>query len=598
MLGEITRSAGSWARSDNLVLHGLNFETRNAGPGDPISNSLGMRFMATLHILPDDLEAEVSPGETILWASLGAGSNHEFACGAKAECTTCRVWVLEGLENCSPRHEKEERWNQRLQFDDSMRLACQTTLSGDVTIRRLVLDEADHEKEMASFPEMNPGPVLQAHRDGRILLANEAARLLFRKGDLLGRSWLATCPGMEPALWEQVLEDESPVAHEVSLDRSFFLFTHRHRSGSPFVFIYGTDLTKQREAEKSVAQSQRMATLGTLAAGIAHELNNPAAAAQRSAAQLREGLELLDKSHLELNDIGLAKKHWEMLLDLDTVMRDGAGGQSSLDPLGRSDLEAEMEEWLDAHQVDDPWELAPPLVAAGIDVGTLNKLAEEIPGDGFASVAVWLGHRSPIYSLLDEIYSGTKRVSEIVGALRDYSYLGEAAVQSVDISKGLDNTLIILQSKLKEGIEVHREYAEGLRPIQAYGSELNQVWTNIIDNAAYAMDGHGRLRIGVRESGGAVVVEIEDDGPGIPKDVQAHIFDSFYTTKPPGDGTGLGLFTTYRIVTEKHKGTIEVESEPGRTVFKVTLPRDFGQSEIPADGPKANTAASDDVPPG
>ena len=535
--------------------------------------------MATLHILPDDVEAEMSPGETILWASLGAGCNHEFACGANAECTTCRVWVLDGLENVAPRNEKEQIWNEKLQLDDCMRLACQTTITGDVRIRRLVLDEADHEKEMAAFPEMNPGPVLQAQRDGGILLANEAARVLFDEDELVGKSWIELCPEMPPALWDQILEDEAPFAHEVSLNGGIFIFTHRHRPGSPFVFIYGADFTKQREAERSVAQNQRMATLGTLAAGIAHEMNNPAAAAQRSAAQLRDGFERLDKSYLELNEVGLAGKQWETLLELDRQMRAGAEQPSSLDPVAQSDLETEIEDWLEERQVDDPWELAEALAAAGIDTARLDALARDIPAGGAGIAAVWLGHRFPIRSLLDEIYSGTARVSEIVGALREYSYLGEAPIQAVDVRKGLDNTLIILQSKLKEGIDVRREYPDDLPPIQAHGSELNQVWTNIIDNAAYAMDGKGSLTIRVRATDAAIVVEIEDDGPGIPDDVREHIFDSFYTTKPPGDGTGPGLYTTYRIVADKHGGAIELQSAPGRTVFTVTLPRDLDPSE-------------------
>ena len=539
--------------------------------------------MATLHILPDDLEVEVSPGETILWAALEAGCNHEFACGARAECTTCRVWVLDGLDNVSPRNQKEQLWNQDLQVDDSMRLACQTRITGDVSIVRLVLDAAELEKEMAAFPEMNPGPVLQAQRDGDVILANEAARVLFGEQELAGKSWLELCPKMVPELWEQILEHDAPLALEVSLADSTFIFTHRHRAGSPFVFIYGTDYTREREAEKSSAQNQRMATLGTLAAGVAHEMNNPAAAAQRSAAQLRDSFERLDEAYLELNQIGLAKKHWEILLHLDREMRDRAGPQSRLDPLTQSDLESDIEDWLSARHVDDPWELAASLVAAGLDVTRLDDLATEFSTESVGTVAVWLAHRSPIHSLLDEIYNDTKRLSEIVGALREYSYLGEAPVQSVDIRKGLDNTLIILQNKLKDGIEIRRDYPEDLPSIQAYGSELNQVWTNIIDNAAYAMGGRGTLTIRVRANGAAVVVEIEDDGPGIPEDVQSHIFDSFYTTKPPGDGTGLGLYTTYRIVAQKHQGTIEVKSEPGRTLFTVTLPRDLDKLEPPAD---------------
>jgi signal transduction histidine kinase len=184
----------------------------------------------------------------------------------------------------------------------------------------------------------------------------------------------------------------------------------------------------------------------------------------------------------------------------------------------------------------------------------------------------WLGAISTVYSLVVEISQGAGRISDIVKALKSYSYLDQAPIQEVDVHQGLDNTLIILRSKIKEGINIIREYAEDLPRITAYGSELNQVWTNLIDNAIDAMEGQGRIIIRTRHEGSEIVVEVEDEGPGIPLEIQPKIYDPFFTTKGPGRGTGLGLNITYNIIVEKHRGEINLDSKPGRTVFQIRLP--------------------------
>ena len=187
----------------------------------------------------------------------------------------------------------------------------------------------------------------------------------------------------------------------------------------------------------------------------------------------------------------------------------------------------------------------------------------------------WLNATYVIYNLLTEIGQGAGRIAGIVKALKSYTYLDQAPVQAVDVNEGLDDTLLILRSKLKTGISVRREYSQDLPRIQAYGSELNQVWTNLIDNAVDAMGGQGEITLRTRKEGESVVVEVEDDGPGIPEDIQARIFDAFFTTKPPGKGTGLGLDISYRIVVDKHRGDMKVISQPGRTIFQVRLPLDL-----------------------
>ena len=184
----------------------------------------------------------------------------------------------------------------------------------------------------------------------------------------------------------------------------------------------------------------------------------------------------------------------------------------------------------------------------------------------------WLSRVFPVYILTNEIHQGAGRISEIVGALKSYSFLGQAPIQAVDLRMGLDNTLVILRNKMKKGVTVQREYDETLAPVEAYGSELNQVWTNLLDNAVDAMKGSGTITIRTRCEDGCAVVEIEDDGPGIPPEVQPRVFEPFYTTKEPGKGTGLGLATTQTIVEKKHRGQIAVRSQPGRTVFTVRLP--------------------------
>lgn len=326
------------------------------------------------------------------------------------------------------------------------------------------------------------------------------------------------------------------------------------------------------QQEVMLRQSEKLATLGKLSAGMAHELNNPAAAAQRGAGQLRAAIARLQSAHLSLDESGLSAAQVSTLRDLDRLVQQRAAQPTDLDPIAHSDRQNELQTWLEERGVDDAWELAPDLVNLGYTVEDLAGLAAEFDAGQLPSILAWLVHGFTIHSVLDEIGEGAGRISEIVRALKSYTYLDQAPIQNIDVHEGLDSTLVMLRSKLKKGIAVHREYAGDLPAIEAYGSELNQVWTNIIDNAAAAMNGQGEITLRTRREGEWVIVEITDNGPGIPDEIQSRIFDPFFTTKAPGEGTGLGLNISHNIIVQKHKGKISVTSAPGKTSFQVRLP--------------------------
>jgi len=427
--------------------------------------------------------------------------------------------------------------------------------------------------EVARFPDMNPGPVVRTTLDGTILLANQAARALLGEGKALkDGSWISACPGMTADRWATVAASPEITYHETRVGDRTILFTQRVEHQAGFMFVYGADVTAQRNAEQAMLQSEKMATLGTLAAGVAHELNNPGAAARRAAEQMEEAFATLQTAQLALGRHEWTAEETASLVSLDARARKHATGPDLLDPLARSDREAGLEEWLDDHDVGNAWELAPSLVSLGCTTDELEDLFDAYGPERGPAVVTWVARSFPVYQLLEEIRHGTTRLSEIVSALKEYSHVSRGEIHRVDVNQGLRHTLIILQNKLKAGITVTEDLAADLPQIEAFGGELNQVWTNLIDNAAGAMDGKGRLTLRTRRDGDEVVVEIEDDGPGIPADLQKRIFDPFFTTKPPGQGTGLGLHTTLTIVHKKHRGTIRVASRPGCTVFTVRLP--------------------------
>ncbi len=326
------------------------------------------------------------------------------------------------------------------------------------------------------------------------------------------------------------------------------------------------------QQEVMLRQSEKLATLGKLSAGMAHELNNPAAAAQRGAVQLVTTFSHLQQTHLKLGELDLSEHQLEVLLSLDQLAQAKAKQPTDIDSLTRSDSEYELETWLEEQGIKNAWEVASTLVSLGYDQAELTTLVADFNTSQFFAVIDWLNSTHIIYSLLEEIGQGAGRISEIVKALKAYTYLDQAPIQSVDVHSGLDSTLIILRSKLKRGVTVHREYDQDLPQIEAYGSELNQVWTNIIDNAIDAMNSHGNIILRTCRDDQWVIIEIEDDGPGIPEEIQPNLFDPFFTTKAPGQGTGLGLNISHNIIVQKHHGRIDVYSQPGKTCFSVRLP--------------------------
>jgi signal transduction histidine kinase len=260
---------------------------------------------------------------------------------------------------------------------------------------------------------------------------------------------------------------------------------------------------------------------------------------------------------------------------VNSVRRELPGRAASpvrLDSLDRSDKEAELQGWLEDQGVEASWEFAPVLVALRWSVQELASMTDGLSQPQVIAFLRWLGVACTVYSLLEEVSEGASRISEIVKAVRSYSYLDQAPVQLLDVHEGLENTLVILRHKLKQGVTVHREFATDLPRIEAYASELNQVWTNLIDNAVDAMGGKGEITLRTYGENRHVVVEITDNGPGIPPEIRPRIFDAFFTTKPPGAGTGLGLHISYNIIVNQHHGEIAVESAPGHTTFRVRLP--------------------------
>ena len=331
-------------------------------------------------------------------------------------------------------------------------------------------------------------------------------------------------------------------------------------------------LLRWRENESRHRQSERMAQLGTLTAGLAHELNNPAAAVRRGADQLRAALGDFTVKLAALPGAGIDLLADEEASQLITGERSAT---EPLDALARSDLEEELEDLLDDLGVADAWKLVPDLVDSGMSGDDVDEIGRRFGEAGTAPMLQAAAAASGAFALLHEVEEGASRLSDIVGALKSYSYLDQAPVQEIDITVGLNDTLLILKSKLKD-IQVRREYAEDLPLIEAFGSELNQVWTNLIDLAADALNGaesdDPTITLRALSAGDALVVEVEDNGPGIPEEIRERIFDAFFTTKPPGSGTGLGLDISYSIVVNKHAGDLIVEAVPGKTIFRVTIP--------------------------
>ena len=323
-----------------------------------------------------------------------------------------------------------------------------------------------------------------------------------------------------------------------------------------------------RSIESTVRQRESLVTLGTLAAGLAHELNNPAAAATRAVDALELANEALLASLRRLAGEDITAQHFATL---DALRRNLRPAAADLDPLDRADNEQALAAWIAEHGVAKAWQIAPSLVAAGVDTSWCERAHAALNGRGLEPALEWVASTFSVAALLGEVKESTRRVSELVAAVRSYSQLDRGSLQQIDVTDGLTSTLLMLSHKLGD-ISVVRDFGPDVPKISAYAGELNQVWTNLIDNAVDAMAGHGTLRISTRSEGGQVVVEIADSGSGMTPETIARAFETFYTTKEVGKGTGLGLDIAHRIVVERHGGTITITSQPGATVLRVCLP--------------------------
>lgn len=337
--------------------------------------------------------------------------------------------------------------------------------------------------------------------------------------------------------------------------------------------VLGYMAKRMQELQVLSQQREKLVSLGTLAAGLAHELNNPAAAASRSTGHLREPIENLQALALKSIEQHLSSNRIEQLLELKRNAIERMAKANCCDPLAQSEREDEITDWLEEHDVANGWKFAFTLATAGIETQQLAAIAANVNRDAITDVVTWLESTLAITGLLNDLEQSTVRVSKLVKAVKAYSYMDRAPLQDVDVHEDLDNTLTILEHKLKQhNIAVQREYDPAVPRILAYGSELNQVWTNLIDNAIDALGNKGTIWVRTSKKQDYLMVEIADNGSGIPPEIRSRIFEPFFTTKEVGKGTGLGLEIAHRIVVNKHQGDLRFSSQPGDTRFVVCLP--------------------------
>ena len=327
-----------------------------------------------------------------------------------------------------------------------------------------------------------------------------------------------------------------------------------------------------RRGQAITGQRERLLALGKLTAGLTHELNNPAAAAVRATSSLRDRVAGM-RHKLSLIASGpFDRDCLETLVRLQEEAAERVSKAPELSPMEASDREDVVGDWLESHGIAGGWDLAPTFVQAGLDSGWLDQVAAVVQDGTLESSIRWLNYTVETELLMNEIEDSTNRISSLVNAARQYSQLDRAPFQVVDVHELLKSTLMMLGGKLGDGVKVVKDFDRSLPPIPAYPAELNQVWTNLIDNAVSAMGGHGTLTVRTARDDDMVLVEIGDTGPGVPREIQRRIFEPFFTTKPVGEGTGLGLDISWRIVVGRHHGDLKVESEPGNTRFQVRLP--------------------------
>jgi len=329
--------------------------------------------------------------------------------------------------------------------------------------------------------------------------------------------------------------------------------------------LYGT----ARSIESTARQRESLVTLGTLAAGFAHEVNNPAAAASRAVDALDDACQTLLAA---LGRLAHDEISAQQFTALDTLRSEIERHAVAQDPLAMADHEDSLSLWLTRHGVAREWTIAPPLAAAGVDLAWCEQAAVALAGSALEPGLEWVASTLSIATLLSEMKESTRRISELVAAIKSYSQMDRASMQQIDVTDGIESALVMLGHKLGDSITVVRDYSASIPRIGAYPGELNQVWTNLIDNALDAMNGAGTLRLATRAGEDNIVIEVGDTGPGMSPQVASRAFDAFYTTKDAGKGTGLGLDIARRTVVERHGGTITIESRPGNTVLQVRLP--------------------------
>ncbi len=413
--------------------------------------------------------------------------------------------------------------------------------------------------------------------NGLTLLLDGRLEMLVRDGEVEDRTGFQDAPtwiGAIPTLLETpapiTMRAQTDIRYAIVPPEPFVDLTLAHRP------VFRRVMSQVKPVIGRIAQREqqreRLESLGTMAAGLAHELNNPASAARRTASDLADALAVLSRAIGVFVESGFEREHARRLAALQTAALERCAAQTAVSAIDAADREDELTDQLTDLGVTEAWTLSAPLAAAGIDRAFVEEVAE-VAGEYTAPALRWISASLSARQLAGELADSTDQMSHLVKAIKAYAYMDRGEVVQVDVREGLETTLTILGHKLKHTtIEVTRDYDPALPKLTVHGAELNQVWTNLLDNAIDALGESGHITITTRADGDCAEIDIADDGPGIPDEIRNHVFDPFFTTKDVGRGTGLGLDTARRIIVDRHRGSLALDSKPGRTVFTVRMP--------------------------